>query len=249
MIPARQAGARTIAPRSASFDGSPTTKAAMLDSLVRFTGESKVTPCKAPIPYKHAHRWVAEREAEALPPAVPVFVSQKAFVRFCLHAGSDPDNEVGGWLVGRWCVDDATAEQFVVVEAILPAIYTRHGSAFLTFTHDSQLFMLDLMEQRYPDKELVGWYHTHPRMSVFLSGYDTWLHEHFFPKPWQVALVIEPHSTTGGFFIRNVDGNLNPRLYYGFYELKDGRDRTVVHWHNMKREELASLPAKEEQER
>ena len=75
------------------------------------------------------------------------------------------------------------------------------------------------LKERYPDKELVGWYHTHPRMGIFLSEYDTWLHRNFFPEPYQVALVIEPHSATGGFFIRQPDGSLDPRQYFGFYEL------------------------------
>ena len=221
----------------------------MQPSLVRFTEEIKMPACKAAIPYKRAHRWVTAKETKAPPPVVQVFVTQKAYARFCLHAGSDMENEVGGWLVGKWCRDEATQEQYVVVEGILPAVYTRQGSTFLTFTSHSQLMMLDLMEQYYPDKDLVGWYHTHPGMSIFLSGYDTWLHENFFPEHWQVALVIEPHSTTGGFFIRDTRGNLDPRLYYGFHELKDGSERTVVHWHNMnKKEELSSLPAKEEQE-
>lgn len=162
-----------------------------------------------------------------------VFVRPRAYVRCCAHAGSDVDNEVGGGLVGHWRADPATGEQFVVVEAVLPARYTRHGRAHLTFTHDTLVTMHDELEVRHPGRRLVGWYHTHPRMGVFLSGYDVWLHQHFFAPPWQVALVIEPHSATGGFFVRQVDGSLHPHRYVGFYELVRDPAHSVVHWVNL----------------
>lgn len=135
--------------------------------------------------------------------------------------------------MGRWRKDRRTGRQFIVIEASLPAEHTRHGSAFLTFTQDTQVELRKKMELRFPDKELVGWYHTHPRMGVFMSAYDTWLHSHFFPLDYQVALVIEPYSMHGGFFIRQEDGRLDPRLYFGFHELHNRRKRSVVHWQNM----------------
>jgi len=165
-----------------------------------------------------------------------VFVTPKAYLRFSAHAVSDMDNEVGGWLIGKACQDPDTGQKFIVVEVILPALYTRQGSAFLTFTTESQIAMYEIMEENYPGKDLVGWYHTHPRMGIFLSGYDTWLHDNFFLQPWQVALVIEPHTALGGFFIRNENGALDPRRYYGFYELKNGKGQSVVNWQNMRRE-------------
>jgi hypothetical protein len=70
-------------------------------------------------------------------------------------------------------------------------------------------------------------------MGLFLSSYDTWLHKHFFPEIWQVALVIEPHSDTGGFFIRQRDGELDARSYFGFYELTDNINQSVVDWTNL----------------
>jgi proteasome lid subunit RPN8/RPN11 len=166
-------------------------------------------------------------------PAVSVFITQKAYVRFCAHAGSDLDNEVGGWLLGKWRMDRKSGEQFIVIETVLPAQHTQHGSAFLTFTQESQVALHNLLQEDYPDKELVGWFHTHPRMGVFLSAYDTWLHHNFFPEMWQVALVIEPYSNRGGFFIRQADGSLDPRAYFGFYELISKKKRSVVHWRNL----------------
>lgn len=185
------------------------------------------------IPLGRATRWWSPYEANGYDQAVTVFISPRAFVRVCAHAGSDLDNEVGGWLIGKWRADRASGEQFIVIESSLPARETRQGSAYLTFTQNSQVALYNEVQERYPDKDVVGWYHTHPRMGIFLSEFDTFLHRNFFPELHQVALVIEPHSASGGFFIRRRDGALDSRRYYGFYELNNGRKRSVVHWRNL----------------
>ena len=208
----------------------------MTASSIRLLPADPPQPRSARIPYQRARRWLSLLENGEADPVVSVFVTQRAFVRCSTHAASDLDNEVGGWLIGKWRADRRTGEQFVIVEGILPALHTRHGSAYLTFTQDTQLALYDEMKEQYPGKELVGWYHTHPRMGVFLSSYDTWLHANFFPELYQVALVIEPFSATGGFFIRRPDGSLNPRLYYGFHELTPYSRRSVVHWRNLSEE-------------
>jgi proteasome lid subunit RPN8/RPN11 len=130
-------------------------------------------------------------------------------------------------------VDKLSREQFTIIDTILPAQFTINASASLTFTQQSQVNLRNHLDEHYPKKDLVGWFHTHPRMGVFLSGYDTWLHENFFSEMWQVALVLEPHSNTGGFFIRGVDGSLDPRHYFGFYELVQSREQSVVDWRNL----------------
>ncbi|MEX1071476.1 MAG: Mov34/MPN/PAD-1 family protein [Anaerolineales bacterium] len=189
-------------------------------------------PRRAKMPLHRARRWLAEGE-NGRSAGIQVFLTQQAYLRINAHAASDLDNEVGGWLAGRWCKDTETGKEFVVVEALLPAQQVRSGSTFLTFTHDSQVAMLAALEERYSKKGVVGWYHTHPRMGIFLSGYDTWLHDHFFPHPWQVALVVEPHTGVGGFFVRNKDNKLDARKYYGFYELQNRRVESVVEWENL----------------
>jgi proteasome lid subunit RPN8/RPN11 len=184
------------------------------------------------IPYSRSVYWSAPHEE--FMPAVEVFMTQGAYLRCCAHAGSDLEREVGGWLVGQLRVDHRTGRRFAVVEHALSAPFTEHGPAFLTFTHDSQVAMRYEMEARYPDAVLLGWYHTHPRMGIFFSGHDTWMHTHFFPGLSQIALVIEPVSQVGGFFIRQRDGSLDQNAYFGFSELTNKR-RSVVFWKNLKK--------------
>lgn len=205
------------------------------DQKIRLAPAGEPRSVRSNMPLARSRRWSSPSESDGLVPTTSVFVTQKAYVRFCAHAGSDLEHEVGGGLVGKWREDRTSGAPFVVVEAVLPARYTRQGSTFLTFTQDTLVAMNEEMETHYPGKRLVGWYHTHPRMGVFLSGYDLFLHRNFFPEPWQVALVMEPCTLQGGFFIRQTDGALDPQHYFGFYEMQVD-SRQVVHWTNLKPE-------------
>lgn len=191
-------------------------------------------PVTSRIPYGNSVKWKQRGERRnRVAPVVDVFFSQKAFVDANISANSDLENEVGGWLIGKRRKDRLVGREFVVIENVLPAIDTRFGSAYLTFTADSMIALNQTLERDYPDKILVGWYHTHPGMGVFFSEWDRWLHTYFFPEPWHVALVMEPHSCTGGFFLLREDGKLDQRLGYGFYELTNHSNRTVVNWKNL----------------
>lgn len=201
--------------------------------MIQLSSPLTTSPRRTRMPVGRAQRWFSSFEEEENHPVVTVFITQRAFVRLCAHAGSDLEHEVGGWLVGKWCKDARNEEQFIVIEAALPAPFTRQGTATLTFTQESQVALLQIIEQRFAGKEVLGWYHTHPRMGVFLSSYDAWLHTHFFPKHYQVALVVEPYMPMGGFFIRNEDGSLDTRRYYGFYELQSRASGSVVQWKNL----------------
>jgi proteasome lid subunit RPN8/RPN11 len=192
-------------------------------------------PNLASIPVTSAQRWYSPFDDDGLETSIKVFVTQPAYARMIVHAASEMEEETGGILVGQWCADIDTEEQFIVIENALPARYTRQGSVFLTFTQDTIVDIHEKIEKRYPGKQIVGWYHTHPKMGIFLSRYDTWLHNNFFPEQWQVALVIEPHKRLGGFFVRQVDGGLDPARYFGFHELEGNPNWSIVHWNNLYR--------------
>ncbi len=209
----------------------------METSRVRLGPPETTGPHPSRMPRAHARRWNSPYDREAGKPAVSVFFTQPAFVRVCSLAGRDMDNEVGGALIGQWRIDKESGEQFIVAEAVLPARHTRQGSAFLTFTQDTLVAFQEEQENRYPDKRIVGWFHTHPKMGVFLSDYDIWLHRHFFPEPWQVALVIEPCAQIGGFFVRSEDGRLDNHQYSGFQEILGRSGRSLVYWKNLEPEE------------
>jgi proteasome lid subunit RPN8/RPN11 len=197
---------------------------------------SNEQPIERSMPLQSAQHWLRD-EPNPRTSAVKVFVEQQAFLRINAHSRSDMHNEVGGWLAGSWCWDRDLQEEFIVVEGVIPAKAVRQGTTFITFTHDSQVEMHSVLEKRYPQKKVVGWYHTHPRMGLFLSEHDLWLHKQFFSQPWQVALVLEPHSCVGGFFIRDQFQKLDSQRYYGFYEILQEGAEPLSHWQNFVKEE------------
>lgn len=213
----------------------------MTEMRIKMAPQSQPIPRRAYSPAWCSRRFesVYEKEPGWLEkPQIDVFVTQPVYSRICLHAQSDLQNEVGGALAGRWCQDAITDSQFIVVDTVLPARHTRQGSAFLTFTSQSLLAFQQDIENNYPGKLIVGWYHTHPGMGVFMSGYDTWLHENFFPEHYQTALVIEPRSGQAGFFLRQSDGFLDARRYYGFYELNVVNSESIIDWRNLNKREV-----------
>jgi len=182
-------------------------------------------------------RWLSPHERQGHLAAVDIFVGPEAFSRFCEHAASDLEREVGGGLAGHVGLDPASQRPFVVIEAAIPGRHTRQGNAFITFTQETLVALHDDVEALRPEARLVGWYHTHPRMGVFLSGYDRWLHHHFFPELWQVALVIEPHTQMGGFFVRDTSGEIPSREYVGFSEASGAGSPSSVQWINLEQEQ------------
>jgi len=206
---------------------------------IQLTEDKMDQPRTTKMPVKRSMRWWSQDEIRfETTPAISIFATQKAMVNACAFAASDLSNEVGGWLIGSWREDKKTGREFIVIENILPAKHTRKGSAFLTFTHDSQVALLNNLEHYFPGKLLLGWFHTHPRMGIFFSNMDTWLHENFFREHWQVALVIEPVSSQGGFFVQKADGKLDRTHYYGFYELLNKRKKSYMKWINLQNENI-----------
>lgn len=201
---------------------------------VRLSDNTQTKPVNTRTPYHRAIRWEPkDEEMNQQQPPMDIFLTQSAYVRMCAHAGSDLDNEVGGWMAGKYCEDILNDNLFIVIDTILPAVHTKQGAAHLTFTGDTQIALHNHLEEHFPEKVFLGWYHTHPRMGIFFSQRDTWLHQNFFSEQWQVALVIEPHQSFGGFFIPQPDGSIDQRHYYGFYELTNKRHRSVVFWQNL----------------
>ena len=205
---------------------------------IRIAPPDTVKPESSFKPVGHSQRWDSPFDNRGLQPVVSVFVTRPAYIRICVHACS-AEVEVGGVLTGQWCIDENTGEQFIVVKHVLPARHTRQGSVYLTFTKDTLIDIHDQIDKRFEGEKIVGWFHTHPRMGVFLSHYDTFLHNNFFPEPWQVALVVEPFSSVAGFFIRQADGLFDPSRYFGFYELDGASGRSIVRWQNLQKVETA----------
>lgn len=112
------------------------------------------------------------------------------------HVLSSPDAEVGGFLIGT--SDDPAVP--LRCRSAIASHEARGDLTRLTFTHDAWEHVHRVVDEQYPEEDIVGWYHSHPGHGVFLSGHDRFIHGHFFPASWQIAIVVDPVNGTEGFF-------------------------------------------------
>jgi proteasome lid subunit RPN8/RPN11 len=108
--------------------------------------------------------------------------------------------EVCGVLIG------AEQKDRVVVEACIRGQAASEGAAHVTFTQDTWEHIYSVKDAEYPEKRIVGWYHTHPGFGVFLSDHDLFIHKNFFSAHTQIAWVFDPHSDEEGCFGWHGDG-------------------------------------------
>jgi proteasome lid subunit RPN8/RPN11 len=134
------------------------------------------------------------------PDDLPIFLDLAPADFIERHALSDTSVELGGILLGREAIDTVTGEAFVHVTQALPARHFENTQASFTYTHESWAEITREREEKYPDLDIVGWYHTHPGFGIFLSGHDLFIHHHFFNQPLQIAYVVDPIQQTRGFF-------------------------------------------------
>ena len=127
-----------------------------------------------------------------------VYLHVHAVEQVMRHMREDEDHELGGLLCGQAAEDEGG--RLVTVTGAVAATLARGERMCLTFTHESWEAMLAEKERLHPAEEIVGWYHTHPGLGVFLSAPDRFIHGSFFNAPTQIALVIDPRTFVWGLF-------------------------------------------------
>ena len=129
---------------------------------------------------------------------VKVYIHQEVFKALETYALADTAHERGTILLGDF--HEELGKTFVVISNYIEARYTDASASTLTFTHETWDYVHREQDQKYPDKKIVGWQHTHPNYGIFLSNYDLFIHEYFFNLPFQLAYVIDPIQNLRGFF-------------------------------------------------
>ena len=159
------------------------------------------------------------------PADLPIFLDRRAADAIERHALTDTSVELGGILLGKECLDQQTGQPFVWITQSLEAKHYANTQASFTYTHDSWEEITRERDQRFPDFDIVGWYHTHPSFGIFLSHHDLFIHQHFFAQPLQVAYVVDPINQTRGFFQWR-DGGM--AQVGGYYLTADRGDRIAL---------------------
>lgn len=133
------------------------------------------------------------------------FVLQSVINEIKAHGRTSMHREVCGVLLGNLCFDGGA---YLLVDARIEGKFATHQSGSVTFTSETWDYINNERDTKYPEKKIVGWYHTHPGFGIFLSNMDAFIHNNFFSLKWQPAYVFDPQAETDGFFFAN-DGSLN----------------------------------------
>lgn len=162
---------------------------------------------------------------EPLDGEVTVFLSQLALKQVATHSYSNLECEVGGVLLGR--AYQYGADIYLDVRAAIPAVTADQGPVHFTFTADAWAQLHKDRSLRYPELDIVGWFHTHPDLGVFYSSDDVVVHSAAFTMPWHVGMVVDPLRKETSFF-----GWQQEELvaYPGFYERMELEPSSVLEW-------------------
>lgn len=128
----------------------------------------------------------------------PVFIVEKVMRAMEEHAAGRIECEVGGVLLGGFFQSDKGP--FIEITDLIEATTAEGTDVSLTFTHETWAQIHAELAQRPAGTRIVGWYHSHPGLGVFLSSQDEFIHTSFFADPWHVAIVVDPIYHNWGCF-------------------------------------------------
>lgn len=117
------------------------------------------------------------------------------------HLASDLHREHGGVLVGKPYFDPDARRHYVVIRGVIPAFDSTGSAVHLQFTPQAWDHIAGIIEESYPDQMVVGWYHSHPGLGVFMSGTDRATQSAFYAHPWNIAVVVDPLNRRSGWFL------------------------------------------------
>lgn len=149
------------------------------------------------------------------PNVAAIFLSKEAFQTIRNHIGfgvDTVDNQVeqGGLLFGEVLEYQNSCHQtkFIGIVNYALAAKTAEGSMrHLHFNHatwHSLLEKQDKIQEKESKKQLIGWYHTHPKhLKVYFSEVDKENHLTFFDQEWHFGLVLNPQREEIKCFLGN----------------------------------------------
>lgn len=157
-----------------------------------------------PMPVKSAEflpTLAMERPPVIQPQQSYIFVRRPIYEQIQTHLKGNVKVEQGGLLFGEAFHDPELNSYLLVVEAALPARGAQELPTALSYTARSWEAFVPLMQGMNQNWTLVGSYHSHPGMGVFLSRTDLDAQAEIFSQDWQIALVIDPLADEAGFYV------------------------------------------------
>jgi proteasome lid subunit RPN8/RPN11 len=129
-----------------------------------------------------------------------VYITDSALEGLNIYLESDISREHGGVLVGLPFIDTETGRVFVDIRAAIPAMNSEGSPTSMQFNPDAWDYISGLIEESFPGHMIVGWFHSHPGLGVYMSGTDQATQRSFYPHPWNLALVVDPLAHNSAWF-------------------------------------------------
>ena len=151
--------------------------------MVKISNEEKKEPKLQPPPQQILYRHGKEKEFE-------LYIKENAFQSLLEHCNkmAEENKEAMGFLVGDvkyW------NKEYAVVYDIATA--SLDASPYhVKFRKDAFEELFNKLDEISFDYILVGWYHSHPGYSSFMSEIDVETQRKYFNKSFHVALVVDP---------------------------------------------------------
>lgn len=115
------------------------------------------------------------------------------------HSVKALPDETGGFLLGKVGQDAGDGSWYLEIDEAIPIEPAERNPAHFTFTWKDVDRVRNYREEQ--GKALLGWYHTHPDLGIFLSETDLEkTHRVLFSEPFQIALVYDPVRQRAGYF-------------------------------------------------
>jgi len=127
-----------------------------------------------------------------------ILVKRSVLNAMQVHGRNSMHAEICGVLVGELLWDSFP---FLYIEGSIEGRYADYNVASVTFPSKTWDYIHEELSGKYPEKKIVGWYHTHPGFGIFLSEMDMFINRNFFNFPWQTAYVYDPQAEKSGFFV------------------------------------------------
>lgn len=155
-----------------------------------------------------------------------IFINEDILNDIKGYLSSDKEKELGGILLGDIFLDESN-NQFIIINELVIARYTEANVTRLTFTHKTWEDINSKIERDFPGKTVLGWFHSHPGHTVFLSTYDKFIHENFFSGNSYVAYVFDPINNEEGFFYQKDEKLVKANCFYIYsdFQNKNGNNK------------------------
>ncbi|MDS1345194.1 Mov34/MPN/PAD-1 family protein [Planktothrix agardhii] len=146
-----------------------------------------------------------------------VYIKQGALETLEDHLASNLRVEQGGILFGN-AYQDPNYGIYVEINVAIPAPATVGSGVHLEFTSDSWQDIISYARSQHPQENIVGWYHSHPNLGVFMSGTDMNTQRAFFYHPWCLSIVRDPVRNSTGYFLGEQARSVMPTIIPGIQQ-------------------------------